>query len=138
MSDLVSGSCLCGAVKYTFDRAQVLSAHHCHCKDCQRVTGSGKATFAMVPEAAIQQQGELKFYTVTGSDGSHVARGFCKQCGSGVMSYVEEMSELRFVKAGGMDDSGWLEVDSSFWGCSAQAWSPVDAGVTVFEKNPEM
>ena len=138
MSNVVTGSCLCERYRYAFDRDQVLSAHHCHCRDCRKMTGSGKATIVLVPTAALQAQGELNAYTVTGADGSHVTRCFCANCGSGVISYVEEMPDLRFVKAGTLDDSSWVTIDSSFWSSTAEPWSPVDAGCVAFERNPVM
>ena len=49
------------------DRDQALSAHHCHCRDCRKMTGSGKATIIMVPTGALQTEGELKTYTVSGT-----------------------------------------------------------------------
>ncbi|MEP5766088.1 MAG: GFA family protein [Halieaceae bacterium] len=136
MSKQTRGACLCGDFRYEFDREQVISAHHCHCKDCQAMTGSGKATIVMVPTDTLQTEGELKTYTVTGTDGSHVTRGFCPNCGSQLISYVEEMPVIRFVKAGTLEDSSWVTIDSSFWSCTAEPWSPVDAGCPAFEKNP--
>jgi hypothetical protein len=136
MTSPASGRCLCGDFTYEFDRDTVISAHHCHCKDCQKMTGSGKATIVLVPTEALNSHGELNTFTVTGTDGAHVTRGFCPRCGSQVLSYVEEMPTTRFVKAGTLDDSSWVRVDSSFWGSSAEPWSPVDEGATVFEKNP--
>jgi hypothetical protein len=134
----VTGGCLCGAYRYSFDRDQVITAHHCHCKDCQKSTGSGKATFVMLPAAVLQEQGELASYTVTGTDGSHIARGFCQTCGSPVASYIEEMPDLRLIKAGSLDESDWINVSSSFWSCSARSWSPVDSTIDSVEKNPAM
>jgi hypothetical protein len=138
MSKITSGGCLCGNYSYEFDREQVVSAHHCHCKDCQKMTGSGKATIVLVPTDGLKVSGELSTYTVTGTDGSHVTRGFCKTCGSQLISYVEEMPELQFVKAGSLDDSSWLTIDSSFWSSSAQPWSPVASDCPSSEKNPSM
>ncbi len=138
MAQEETGQCVCGGFRYRFDRDQVISAHHCHCKDCQRMTGCGKATIVLVPTAAVAVEGELKTYTVTGTDGAHVTRGFCPECGAGVMSYVEEMPELRFIKAGGLDDSSWVEIASSYWRCSAQRWSPLDESIPAFEQNPTM
>ena len=63
-----TGGCLCGNIQYEFDSSKVISAHHCHCKDCQKSTGSGKATIVMIPEENISLNGNLKFYTVTGTD----------------------------------------------------------------------
>lgn len=138
MDKTVIGGCLCGNFSYEFDRDQVISAHHCHCKDCQRMTGSGKATIVMVPTEALKTQGEIKTFTVTGTDGAHVTRGFCPTCGSQLISHVEEMPAMRLVKAGTMEDSSWVTIDSSFWSCSAEPWSPVDPGCHAFEKNPQM
>ncbi|HEX5637745.1 MAG TPA: GFA family protein [Gammaproteobacteria bacterium] len=138
MGNVVTGGCLCGRYLYEFDRDHALSAHHCHCKDCRKMTGSGKATIILVPTAALQARGELKTYTVTGADGSHVTRGFCPNCGSGVISFIEEMPDIRFVKAGTLEDSSWVKIVSSFWSSTAEPWSPVDTNCEVFERNPVM
>ncbi len=136
MTSPASGRCLCGDFTYQFDRETVISAHHCHCKDCQRMTGSGKATIVLVPTEALQSRGELNTFTVTGTDGAHVTRGFCPRCGSQVISWLEEMPTARFIKAGTLDNSSWVSIDSTFWGSSAEPWSPVDTAATVFDQNP--
>ena len=48
MTNKVEGGCLCGLVRYNFDKDDVISSHHCHCKDCQKSTGSGKATIVLI------------------------------------------------------------------------------------------
>ncbi len=100
------------------------------------MTGSGKATIVLIPTDALQQSGEVRYYTVTGSAGSHVTRGFCPNCGSQLISYVEEMPDMRFIKAGSLDDGSWVTIDSSFWSCTAEPWSPVDPDIPAFDKNP--
>jgi len=136
MGTTATGGCLCGNYSYEFDQDQVISTHHCHCKDCQKMTGSGKATIIMLPTPLLKDKGELKYYTVTGTDGSHVSRGFCTECGCQVVSYVEEQPDIRFIKAGSLNDSSWVTVSSSFWGDSAEDWSPVDASLPATARNP--
>jgi len=136
-STTVTGGCLCRDVTYQFAFDAVISAHHCHCKDCQKSTGSGKATIVFVPTEALSVDGDVKSYTVTGSDGSHVTRGFCGRCGSPVISFVAEMPEIRFVKAGSLDDPSWVEITSSYWQKSAMPWAPVDESCPAFKGNPE-
>ena len=138
MSKQETGECLCGDVKYQFEREQVISAHHCHCKDCQKITGSGKATIVMIPTEALNTDGELKSFTVTGTDGAHVTREFCPNCGSPLVSYLEEIPAVRFIKAGTLTDSSWVTIDSSFWSCTAEPWSPIDTSSEAFEKNPPL
>ena len=48
-NECATGSCLCRAVTYEFDQSSLISAHHCHCSDCQKSTGSGKATILLLP-----------------------------------------------------------------------------------------
>ena len=89
-NEIKRGGCLCGKIEYEFDSSKVISAHHCHCKDCQKSTGSGKATIVMISEEDLFLSGNLKFHTVTGTAGSNISRGFCEECGSPVISFVKE------------------------------------------------
>ena len=132
-----SGGCLCGAVKFEFDKPNLISAHHCHCIDCQKSTGSGKATVLVLPSNTIKMEGELKFHTTTTISGRNMNRGFCRECGSPVLSFIEEMPEVKFVKAGSLDDSSWLKIDSNFFSSSAHAWSPIDEDIPSFTHNPD-
>ena len=132
-----SGGCLCGAIKYEFDKSNLISAHHCHCIDCQKSTGSGKSTILMLPAQAILMDGELKFYTSPTSSGRNMSRGFCQECGSPVLSFIKEMQEVKFLKAGSLDDSSWLKIDSNFYSSSAHSWSPIDDDILSFTHNPD-
>jgi hypothetical protein len=138
MTNTATGGCLCGAVTYSFDRDKVVSTHHCHCTDCQKSTGSGKATIVFVPSDAVDMKGDLKTYTVQGTAGSHVKRGFCGTCGSPLVSFIEENPGLTIIKAGSLDDSSWVQVASSFWSDSARSWSPVDPTCDSVPQNPAM
>lgn len=99
------GHCQCHEISYSFAREHVISAHHCHCKDCQRSTGSGKATIIYVPKKHLTIEGELKYFESKGSMGMHIKRGFCQNCGSGILSYAKELPMILFLKAGTLIDS---------------------------------
>ena len=109
-----TGSCQCRKITYSFEREKVISTHNCHCKDCQRSTGSGKATLLYIAKKNLLINGELKFFETKGSLGLNIKRGFCGNCGSGVLSYAKELPMLRFLKAGTLNDSSWVKVDSNF------------------------
>ena len=131
-----TGGCLCGNIKYKFNREDVVSAGHCHCKDCQKITGSGKATIVFVPTKSLKIDNNYKVYSVIGHDGTNVHRGFCPNCGSPIISYVTEQPDLRFIKAGSLDDSSWIKIESSFWSISANKWDPVNDNLPCFKQNP--
>ena len=91
----------------------------------------------MLPAQAILMDGELKFYTSPTSSGRNMSRGFCQECGSPVLSFIKEMQEVNFLKAGSLDDSSWLKIDSNFYSSSAHSWSPIDDDILSFTHNPD-
>tara|TARA_B100001115_G_scaffold157623_1_gene130221 strand:+ start:63 stop:482 length:420 start_codon:yes stop_codon:yes gene_type:complete len=131
-----TGGCLCGNIKYEFKRKDVVSAGHCHCKDCQRITGSGKATIVFIRTNDLKINEDYKVFSVTGYDGTNVHRGFCPNCGSPIISFVTEQPNLRFIKAGSLDNSDWLKIESSFWSVSSCKWDPVNESLPSYPRNP--
>ena len=77
MTDIQTGKCQCGDISYSLHKNKIISAHHCHCKDCQRATGSGKATIIFIAKKHVDLIGEPKYFESKGTSGSHVRRGFC-------------------------------------------------------------
>ena len=133
-----TGRCQCGIISYSFPKEKVISAHHCHCKDCQRTTGSGKATILFLPKKYLDLEGEPKYFESKGSSGSHIRRGFCENCGSGILSYAKELSHIVYIKAGTLDDSSWVEIDSNFFTDSAHNWNKPDESIKSFKGNPNI
>ena len=41
MSATATGGCQCGAVRYSIERAAILTLYCCHCRECQRQSASG-------------------------------------------------------------------------------------------------
>ena len=135
-----TGGCLCGAISYELEQDAVVTAMHCHCLDCQKSTGSGKATIIAIPESSLTVKGTLKYYSVVGTDGATVNRGFCENCGSPVMSVVvglEGWEGIKLIKAGSLDDSSWVTVNASIWKSSARHWDAVREELPTFEHNPQ-
>ena len=135
-SDEVTGGCQCGAVRFRFSKASVPSTHHCHCRDCQRATGSAFATVCIVPGPAFELEGDPRSWEVKGASGKGVVRSFCGECGSQLFSQVEVMPGMYFVKAGALDDASWMEPASSFWASSAQPWAPASDRIPAHAQNP--
>ncbi len=90
--DSLDGGCLCGSVRYAIDRAGIVGQAHCHCRDCQRATGSAFASFCFVPDASFRgDRGEAKGHTVQGTSGGSVMRFLRPDCGSQLFSEVGSM-----------------------------------------------
>ena len=131
-----AGGCLCGEFRYRLKPSSVISTHNCHCKDCQKSTGSGYATFFLLPEHELDiVSGTLSSYKSDAESGGWVVREFCPECGSPILSTCSALPGLKLIKAGSLDNSDWLELASSYWGVSANQWAPVNADCPVAEKN---
>lgn len=136
-NNVQAGGCLCGNVRYEFDRSGIAGQGHCHCKDCQGSTGSAFATFCFVPDSVFRaKQGEPKGYTVKGSSGNDVTRFFCPDCGAPLYSHVQIMPGMKFVKSGSLDDASWMQPQVAFWCDTAQPWVAMPDGVAEHAKNP--
>ena len=60
MTQKLSGGCACGAIHYDCN-ADPLIMFNCHCRDCQRASGSAYAAIVVVPKAAVQMRGEPRY-----------------------------------------------------------------------------
>ena len=72
----INGGCLCGAVRYTAD-GDPTNATVCHCKDCQKFTGSVFATLVRVDKEGMNIEGALKTFSSIGGSGNPILRHFC-------------------------------------------------------------
>ena len=61
MPTKATGQCLCGAVTYEVEMPEKsIYEGLCHCKDCQRYTGTAFASSVMVARDKMTLRGELK------------------------------------------------------------------------------
>jgi hypothetical protein len=130
------GGCRCGAVRWTCDvePAQVM---HCFCTDCQKLSGAQMSTNLLVPKAALRiTQGKPALYVTTGDSGKTVRRHFCAACGSALWSEPEVLPDLGVIKAGSLDDSGWVRAQSCIYVDSAPAWAVIPDGIPRFGRMP--
>ena len=117
-----SGGCLCGKVRYASTADPVMTAV-CHCTHCQKQAGSAYSVIVGVPRPALTVTGPLKDYVDKGESGLPVHRNFCPECGSPILTLVDAMPQLTFVKAGTLDDTSTLNPTMGIFCGNAQAWT---------------
>jgi len=84
MAEQVTGSCLCGSVRYKAD----IGARHadvCHCTMCQKWAG-GVAMLVDCKKLELEPSDDLGLYRA--SDWGE--RGFCKNCGSSLFWRMQD------------------------------------------------
>ncbi len=119
----MTGGCLCGGVRYEGE-AEPVFMRACHCKECQRFTGTAFLTVVAVPREAIRITGGLKTHTRPGGSGLTVHRRFCPECGSPVVVDVEG-SPRTGIMAGTLDDTSFVKPSSNMFCDEAQSWVPM-------------
>ncbi|KAJ5197915.1 uncharacterized protein N7498_007032 [Penicillium cinerascens] len=100
----LTGSCMCGDIHYSADVDEYLSAL-CHCTDCQKWTGGGFTSNAVVPRASLKvTKGTPSSYDAKGDSGKINKHFFCPTCGSSLYTELEIMADKTCIKAGGLDN----------------------------------
>jgi hypothetical protein len=117
----INGGCLCGQVRYSAN-AEPMFTGMCHCKTCQKESGSAFNIVIALPVSAVSIQGSPKVYTRTGDSGQPVAHRFCPNCGSTITSEPAAMAGASIIRAGTLDDPSWLQPAMEIYCDAAQPW----------------
>ncbi len=121
MRQNLSGGCACGAIRYETDADPMLMLN-CHCRDCQKASGSAYAAIVVVPEPAVRLTGEPRYFKTIGDGGKAVERGFFPTCGSQVTAKLERMPDVLGLQAGSLDDPSRYKPSMDIFTDSAQPW----------------
>jgi hypothetical protein len=128
----MQGQCLCGAVRFSCSEAPAIQLL-CHCRDCQRASGSGYTPLAIFAEAALAISGEVKYYASAGRSGKRIARGFCPNCGASLFGRLEKLPGMLAVCAGAFDEPNQFQPKFQIYTASAPAWDHLDQALRAFE-----
>ena len=92
-----------------------------------------------VPKDSLTIAGQtLKTFDDVGESGLPVLRRFCGKCGSPIVSHVEAMPDLAFIKAGTLANTSWLNPTMEVWCETAQPWIDIDGTRQHAERNPPL
>ncbi len=132
----IRGGCLCGAVRYVATVEQA-AATVCHCRDCQRFTGSAFATLVAVPKEALTIDGAMRTFSSPGGSGQPLLRHFCSECGA---SLAEESPSRRpgvlILNVGTFDEPAEVTLGREIFRDDALPWVHVEGDVPRFAKGP--
>jgi hypothetical protein len=135
MASKFTGSCLCGAARYECS-AEPVFAGNCHCRDCQKFSGSPFVSMMAVPVGALKINGAIKYYDRKADSGNTFSRGFCVECGAHMFGKSSRLPQLVVITAGTLDDPSWFRPAMDFYVSSAQPWDHMDPGLPKFPKLP--
>lgn len=117
----MKGGCLCGSVRYEISEPAV-GEMVCHCKHCQRQTGTAFSVLVAANSDSFELAGEVSCYLDTGESGATLERYFCGKCGSPIYTAVPANPGVVVVKAGTLDDTNALYPRLHVWCDRAWPW----------------
>lgn len=117
------GRCTCGEVRYRLTSGP-LFVHCCHCRWCQRETGSAFALNAMIEaDRVVLLQGEPQMVATPSNSGKGQKIVRCPRCQVALWShYSGSGDKVCFVRVGTLEQPDRLPPDIHIFTASKQPW----------------
>jgi len=130
------GRCLCGTVTYNVSGKPEIVAH-CHCTDCQRLSGTGHLPGAMYSIGRFQLNGEVGEYKLKSLNDTEVTRVFCRNCGSPIYGKNSGMPGFVTITLGTLDDSSEFEPEVVIFSRNRKKWDTMSESLVSFQTQPD-
>ena len=136
MKETLLGGCACRKVRYECSEKPIVQLI-CHCRDCQRASGSAFAAVMFVPTDRLTFTGaQMRYYDVKGASGRTLRRQFCGECGSPVCVRWPDQPRVQLLHVASLDDPSSFMPTSELWVSRADAWHPFLPSTVKFEEGP--
>ena len=131
----IEGGCDCGQVRYRME-SPPLFVHCCHCRWCQRETGTAFALNALIEaERVVHLATEPEIIDTPSLSGRGQKIARCPRCRLAVWSlYAGAGPFIRFVRVGTLDMPDLLPPDIHIFTASKQPWVQLPDGVPAVPK----
>jgi hypothetical protein len=130
----LEGGCSCGNLRYRLT-ADPLVVHACHCRDCQRISGSAFVLNIWIEEQFVTlDAGTARSFRLKGGSGSDHEVFFCETCGTHLWSrYHAVPGATLFVRAGTLDDPSRAEPAVHIFVRTRLPWVKLPPNVPSFD-----
>ena len=131
----VDGGCGCRRVRYRMS-GRPLFVHCCHCRWCQRETGTAFALNAMIEADRVQLlSGEVEVIDTPSESGKGQRIARCPTCRIAVWSnYAGAGEAVRFVRVGTLDEPDRFPPNVHIYTASKQPWVVLPPGTPAMEE----
>ena len=129
IDETFEGGCDCRAVRYRL-RSRPMFVHCCHCRWCQRESGTAFALNALIESDRVELLGspvDLVDTPSSSGKGQLIAR--CPTCRIALWSHYGGNQPLSFIRVGSLDDPDAFPPDVHIFTASKQPWVVLPAGV---------
>ena len=130
----LEGGCACGDIRYKLTNAPMI-VHACHCRDCQKLTGSACAVNLWIERKFVEPSGAAPVSrSVAAGSGKPHEIFSCAKCGTALWSkYHAAPGDTLLVRAGTLDNPAAVAPDVHIFTRSKAPWLELPSGARVFE-----
>ncbi len=132
---MITGSCLCGQVRYEI-RGTPSDMYHCHCRMCRKATGTAFATNMHVASddfVIVDGHEHVKPYRSSPDELRH----FCSNCGSPVYSEAEHRRGILSIRCGLLDDDPGIRPARHIYVRFKAPWYEIRDGIPQLPGAPD-
>ena len=134
-SPVLTGSCGCGAVRFTVAQAPDAAAY-CHCTRCQKRTGTAVQASARVAPGSVTVTAGGELLGAWSPPGG-LAKEFCTRCGSHLFGRDSDSGEITVVRMAAFDSDPGVRPMARQFVAYAAPWEPIpDDGLPRFDERP--
>ncbi|MDG9930170.1 MULTISPECIES: GFA family protein [unclassified Pseudomonas] len=125
MTEIHTGGCHCGRLRYAFE-APLRDIAHCHCSICRRTTGGIVTTWLTLPMAGFRwTHGSAAAYASSAS----CTRYFCAHCGCHLTLFTSHSPDSLDITVASLDHPERAPADRHIWTGSRLPWLRLDEGL---------
>ncbi|MEH6690732.1 MAG: GFA family protein [Pseudorhizobium pelagicum] len=134
MTEIFEGGCFCGRIRYR-QHGRPMFIHCCHCRDCQRQSGSAFAVNALIEADRVEiVEGEPVMITLPTDSGYPHDVYCCPQCQSALWSDYGRRGWLRFMRVTTLDRADEFAPDIHIFTRSRLPWVRLPENAVAVEE----
>ena len=132
---MLRGSCLCGGVRYEISGKKLYRALNCHCSMCRKAHGAAFRSRATVRSSDFRLvSGDHLLTFFESSRGNH--RGFCRVCGSPIVSKFDAYPSVLGLPLGALDDDPGVRPQLHVYVAYKAPWFAITDDLPQFAEGP--
>jgi hypothetical protein len=131
----LEGGCACGNIRYELTNTPLI-VHACHCRDCQKQTGSAFVVNLWIERKFVEASAAapVAFRVPPGSSGKPHDVFRCPKCGTALWSkYHAAPGDTVLLRGGTLDDPASVTPDVHIFTRSKLPWLELPKGAQVFD-----
>src|SRR4051812_45447229 len=121
---MLTGGCMCGAVRFEVDEDALEASQYCHCTRCQRRSGTAASANARATQGSVRITAGEELIREWQPDDGH-AKAFCGECGSALFTHPTGDPRPMGIRLGAFDSDPGIRPQWRQFVANAAPWEPI-------------